>query len=113
MVPMRSRKENSQLPESWRALTIYTGSKVGPLGVNEEIDGESWEPDGAKAEAGKVAKPTDISRRNTRDESADILMQRKKEKKERKAREQREQEEQEAREKEKNEKEKAEKKRAK
>merc|ERR1712039_950218 len=56
IVPMRSRKETSQLPESWRVLTVYTGTKIGPLVPDEEIDGEAWEPDATKLE-GKVLAP--------------------------------------------------------
>merc|ERR1712232_1347278 len=106
IVPMRSRKENSQLPESWRVLTVYWGTKVGPAGG--EVDGEAWEPailpkPNKRAKralaAGGVfenapAPPGEEEEANERRDKKD----RKREKKERKEREKREQEEREAQE---------------
>jgi hypothetical protein len=43
LVPMQSRKENLQMPEAPRVLTVYIGTKVGPIG-GEDLDGEAWEP---------------------------------------------------------------------
>jgi len=44
IVPMRSRKGESQMPEIMRMITVYHGSKVGPTTGVDELDGDIWEP---------------------------------------------------------------------
>merc|ERR1712039_1087766 len=45
IVPLRSRKGEQQMAENPRIVTVYVGSKIGPLvGPDEELDGEAWEP---------------------------------------------------------------------
>jgi len=45
IVPLRSRKGEQQMSEAPRIVTVYVGSKIGPLlGPDEELDGEAWEP---------------------------------------------------------------------
>merc|ERR1712070_1360983 len=45
IVPLRSRKGDQQMAENPRIVTVYVGSKIGPLvGPDEELDGEAWEP---------------------------------------------------------------------
>eukprot|EP00929_Paragymnodinium_shiwhaense_P066286 TRINITY_DN33230_c0_g1_i1.p1 TRINITY_DN33230_c0_g1~~TRINITY_DN33230_c0_g1_i1.p1 ORF type:complete len:1023 (+),score=316.25 TRINITY_DN33230_c0_g1_i1:118-3186(+) len=87
IVPHRSRKENCQLPESWRVLTVYMGTKVGPAG-DAALDGEALEePIVEKAKTpGKtrVVMPIGYRHRKAAEGDEDSEQRRKREKKERK-----------------------------
>lgn len=48
MVPLRSRKDNLQLPEAWRTLTIFVGSKSSSMVGAVGVDGEIWKPESGK-----------------------------------------------------------------
>merc|ERR1711964_17644 len=49
IVPQRSRKGDQQMAENPRIVTVYVGSKIGPIvgQPDEELDGEAWEPTSA------------------------------------------------------------------
>merc|ERR1712072_722889 len=71
IVPLRSRKGEQQMSEAPRIVTVYVGSKIGPLlGPDEELDGEAWEPNvmapakaitvGGKKEVAPPPPPPDL-----------------------------------------------------
>merc|ERR1712070_928289 len=63
IVPLRSRKGDQQMAENPRIVTVYVGSKIGPLvGPDEELDGEAWEPTSSMVPSKSIGIPSKVPR---------------------------------------------------